>query len=52
MTALVQGAIGQVALGRQLAQAGIDLDVPEVGVTTIDPSGDPTGERTGSPSSA
>jgi ABC-2 type transport system permease protein len=47
MTALVQGAIGQVALGRQLAQAGIDLDVPEVGVTTIDPSGDPTGERTG-----
>ena len=47
MTALVQGAVGQVALGRQLAQAGVDLDVPEVGVTTIDPSGDPTGERTG-----
>jgi ABC-2 type transport system permease protein len=47
LTAGVQGAVGQVALGRQLEQAGIDeLQVPQVGVTAIDPGGDPTGERT------
>lgn len=48
LTATVQGAVSQVAVGRQLATAGIDaLDVPDVGVTAIDPGGDPTGERTG-----
>jgi ABC-2 type transport system permease protein len=48
LTATVQGAVSQVAVGRQLTEAGIDtLDVPDVGVTAIDPGGDPTGERTG-----
>jgi ABC-2 type transport system permease protein len=48
LTATVQGAVGQVALSRQLAESGIDnLDVPDVGVTAIDPGDDPTGERTG-----
>jgi ABC-2 type transport system permease protein len=48
LTATVQGAVSQVAVGRQLTAAGIDgLDVPDVGVTAIDPGGDPTGERTG-----
>jgi ABC-2 type transport system permease protein len=48
LTATVQGAVGQLAVGRQLTEAGIDsLDVPHVGVTAIDPGSDPTGERTG-----
>jgi len=48
LTATVQGAVSQVAVGRQLANAGIDrLDVPHVGVTETDPGDDPTGERTG-----
>jgi ABC-2 type transport system permease protein len=48
LTATVQGAVGQLAVGRQLAAAGIaGLDVPDVGVTAIDPGSDPTGERTG-----
>jgi ABC-2 type transport system permease protein len=48
LTATVQGAVSQVAVGRQLAAAGISrLDVPDVGVTEIDPGNDPTGERTG-----
>jgi ABC-2 type transport system permease protein len=48
LTATVQGAVGQLAVGRQLAAAGIaGLDVPHVGVTAIDPGSDPTGERTG-----
>ena len=48
LTATVQGAVGQVAVARQLAQAGIDrLDVPDVAVTALDTGGDPTGERTG-----
>ncbi|HEV7188173.1 MAG TPA: ABC transporter permease [Blastococcus sp.] len=48
LTATVQGAVSQVAVGRQLAAAGIGrLDVPHVGVTAIDPGSDPTGERTG-----
>jgi ABC-2 type transport system permease protein len=48
LTATVQGAVRQVAVGRQLADAGIDnLDVPDVGVTAVDPGGDPTGERIG-----
>jgi len=48
LTATVQGAVGQLAVSRQLADAGIaGLDVPDVGVTAIDPGSDPTGERTG-----
>lgn len=48
LTATVQGAVGQLDVGRQLQAAGIDrLDVPHVAVTTIDPGSDPTGERTG-----
>jgi ABC-2 type transport system permease protein len=48
LTATVQGAVGQLAVSRQLADAGIaGLDVPHVGVTAIDPGSDPTGERTG-----
>jgi ABC-2 type transport system permease protein len=48
VTATVRGAVGQVAVGRQLAAAGIDrLAVPDVTVTAVDPGGDPTGERTG-----
>jgi ABC-2 type transport system permease protein len=48
LTATVQGAVGQLAIGRQLAQAGINpLDVPQVGVTVVNPGTDPTGERTG-----
>ena len=48
LTANVQAAVGQVAVARQLAQAGIgELQVPQVGVTAVNPGGDPTGERTG-----
>jgi ABC-2 type transport system permease protein len=48
LTATVQGAVGQLAIGQQLAEAGIDrLDVPQVGVTVVNPGTDPTGERTG-----
>jgi ABC-2 type transport system permease protein len=48
LTAAVEGAVGRVALGRQLAAAGITrLDVPQVGVTALHPGSDPTGERTG-----
>ena len=48
LSATVQGAVSQVAVGRQLSAAGIGgLDVPNVGVTKIDPGSDPTGERTG-----
>jgi ABC-2 type transport system permease protein len=45
---VVDGAVTQLAVTQQLAQAGIDrLDVPTVGVTTLDPGADKTGERTG-----
>jgi ABC-2 type transport system permease protein len=48
LTATVRGAVSQVAVGRQLSEAGIDgLDVPDVDVTALEPSSDPTGERTG-----
>jgi ABC-2 type transport system permease protein len=48
LTAAVDGAVGRVALARQLAAAGITrLDVPKVGLTTLHPGSDPTGERTG-----
>lgn len=48
LTAAVEGAVGRVALTRQLAAAGITrLDVPQVGVTALHAESDPTGERTG-----
>ena len=48
VTATVQGAVRQVAVTRQLSEAGIDdLTVPDVAVTAINPGNDPTGERTG-----
>lgn len=48
LTAAVEGAVDRLALGRQLTAAGVPhLDVPKVGVTTLHPGSDPTGERTG-----
>ncbi|MDQ1662127.1 MAG: type transport system permease protein [Blastococcus sp.] len=48
LTAAVEGAVDRLALSRQLAAAGIPrLDVPKVGLTTLHPGSDPTGERTG-----
>jgi ABC-2 type transport system permease protein len=48
LTAAVDGAVNRLALSRQLAAAGITrLDVPKVGITTLHPGSDPTGERTG-----
>jgi ABC-2 type transport system permease protein len=48
LTATVDGAVGRLALGRQLAGAGISrLDVPQVAVTALRPGADSTGERTG-----
>ena len=48
LTAAVEGAVDRLALGRQLSAAGVThLDVPKVGVTTLHPGSDPTGERTG-----
>jgi ABC-2 type transport system permease protein len=45
---VVDGAVTQLYLSRQLTQAGITrIDVPQVGVTALDPGADPTGERTG-----
>jgi ABC-2 type transport system permease protein len=47
LQSVVDGAVTQLSLSRQLAQAGINrIDVPHVGVTTVDPGADPTGERT------
>ncbi|MGY2085231.1 ABC transporter permease [Blastococcus sp. SYSU DS0539] len=38
LEAIVQGAVGQLALAQQLADAGVtQLDVPEVAVTPLDP---------------
>jgi ABC-2 type transport system permease protein len=48
LTATAEGAVRQVAVTRQLTDAGItNLTVPDVGVTAINPGNDPTGERTG-----
>jgi ABC-2 type transport system permease protein len=45
---VVDGAVTQLYLSRQLTQAGITrIDVPQVGVTALDPGADQTGERTG-----
>jgi ABC-2 type transport system permease protein len=46
LQALVQGAVSQLAIAQQLADAGVtDLDVPEVTVDAIDPSADVDGQR-------
>jgi ABC-2 type transport system permease protein len=46
LQAVVQGAVSQLALGQQLAEAGIGgLDVPEVAVTPLDPDADEDGRR-------
>jgi ABC-2 type transport system permease protein len=48
LTATVQGAVSGLAVNRQLAAAGVtSLHVPKVGVTTLDPKADQTGERAG-----
>jgi ABC-2 type transport system permease protein len=48
LAGVVDGAVGQLALSRQLAAAGVDgLDVPKLDVTAVHPGNDPTGERTG-----
>jgi ABC-2 type transport system permease protein len=45
---IVQGAVGEVALGRALARAGVGaVDVPRTTVTALAPNADQTGERTG-----
>jgi ABC-2 type transport system permease protein len=46
LQAVVQGAVGQLAVARQLAEAGVPgLDVPEVAVTALDPDADADGQR-------
>jgi ABC-2 type transport system permease protein len=46
LQAVVQGAVAQLALAEQLRAAGITgLDVPEVGVTALDPDADADGQR-------
>jgi ABC-2 type transport system permease protein len=44
---VVEGAVTQLSVGRQLAEVGIDrVDVPQVGVTALDPGADESEERT------
>jgi ABC-2 type transport system permease protein len=46
LQAVVQGAVAQLALAERLRAAGITgLDVPEVGVTALDPDADADGQR-------
>jgi ABC-2 type transport system permease protein len=46
LQALVQGAVSQLAVTQQLADAGVsELDVPQVTVTALDPSADTDGQR-------
>jgi ABC-2 type transport system permease protein len=46
LQAVVQGAVGQVAVAEQLAAAGVTgLDVPEVSVVALDPDADRDGQR-------
>ncbi|MET0763489.1 MAG: ABC transporter permease [Blastococcus sp.] len=46
LQAVVQGAVSQLALGEQLAEAGITtLDLPEVTITALDPDADADGQR-------
>jgi ABC-2 type transport system permease protein len=46
LQAVVQGAVAQLAVTQQLAEAGVTgLDVPEVGVTPVDPDAEGDGQR-------
>ena len=46
LEAIVQGAVSQLSVAEQLAEAGIsELDVPEVPVTALDPDADQDGQR-------
>jgi ABC-2 type transport system permease protein len=45
LQALVQGAVAQLSVAQQLADAGVTLDVPQVTVSAIDPSADTDGQR-------
>jgi ABC-2 type transport system permease protein len=46
LEAIVQGAVAQLSLAEQLAEAGIsDVTVPEVPVTALDPDADQDGQR-------
>jgi ABC-2 type transport system permease protein len=46
LEAIVQGAVTQLSVAEQLAEAGIsDLDVPEVPVTALDPDADQDSQR-------
>ena len=46
LQAIVQGAVSQLAVAEQLAEAGVtSLDVPQVAVTALDPDADADGQR-------
>ena len=46
LQALVQGAVAQLAVTQQLADAGVtELDVPQVTVTALEPDADTNGQR-------
>ncbi|MCF6744163.1 ABC transporter permease [Blastococcus sp. KM273128] len=46
LSAVVQGAVGQLAVSEQLAEAGVPaLEVPEVAVTALEPDADADGQR-------
>ncbi|RBY91961.1 ABC transporter permease [Blastococcus sp. TF02-8] len=48
LQAIVQGAVGQLALADRLAEAGVaDLDLPEVGVRALDPDAEQDDQRIG-----
>jgi ABC-2 type transport system permease protein len=48
LQAVVQGAVSQVAIGRELARAGVGaMTAPRTTVTALAPDADQTGERTG-----
>ncbi|WP_104525319.1 ABC transporter permease [Blastococcus atacamensis] len=48
LQSVVQGAVAQLALADQLAAAGVsDLELPQVGVTALDPDADQDGQRVG-----
>jgi ABC-2 type transport system permease protein len=47
LQAVVQGAVTQLTLGRELARAGVDLSsAPQVAVRSLDPDADREGQRT------
>jgi ABC-2 type transport system permease protein len=46
LQAVVQGAVAQLSLSAQLAEAGVTgVDVPDVAVSSLDPGADETGQR-------